>query len=374
MNTASLENYYSAYFANPRHFRQTITAGYGQADTKLTSKLQGRVGVRMERTENAVTEFDPKNRAEVIAAVDPVNPAGTNNGRALAIPGMINQFASNPRIVRRSEYQNYFPSFLAKYQIRSNFEFQAGFNRGISRPPIDNLTGLWVVNENNQTVSAPNPDLQPERHKNYQARLAYYFGGRSPGQVSVAGSQDIATNFISSQNYTAAEFGSDDPTYSGYTFVTTRNDERMQKTRNLDLNYNQTLGFLQSPYLRGINVGANFSRTYVNVRRNNVAPWRATARLGYAYKRFNGSFGLVHAEDKPNGNYGQYFGEITKYDLSASFQLTRWASLYVQGRNISNVKDISYQSPPGVTEGQQRALRNMNEFGANWVFGVKGQF
>ena len=68
VNTASLENYYSAYFANPRHFRQTITAGYGQADTKLTSKLQGRVGVRMERTENAVTEFDPKNRPPFLSS------------------------------------------------------------------------------------------------------------------------------------------------------------------------------------------------------------------------------------------------------------------------------------------------------------------
>jgi iron complex outermembrane receptor protein len=374
VNTTTPENYYTAYFANPRNFRQTMKAGYVQTDTKVTRKLQMRVGVRMERTQNAVTEFDPRTRAEVIAAGYPVNAVGTNNGRALTIPGLIYQFTSQPRVVRRSEYDNYFPSILFKYQILSNFEFQTGFNRGMMRPPIDNLTGLWVVNESNQTVSAPNPELLPEKHQNFQARLAYYFGGRSPGQLSAAVAQDRATNFVSTQNYTASEFGVEDPLFSGYTFVTTRNDDRMQRTRNLDLNYNQTLGFLPTAYLRGISLGANLSRTYVNVRRNNVAPWRATARLGYSYKRFNGSFGLVHVKDKPSGNYGQFFGEITKYDLSASFRLTKWASLYVQGRNISNVKDMWYQSPPGVTEGEQRALRQINAFGANWVFGLKGQF
>jgi hypothetical protein len=33
-----------------------------------------------------------------------------------------------------------------------------------------------------------------------------------------------------------------------------------------------------------------------------------------------------------------------------------------------------YESPVGSVEGQNPSLRVMQEYGANWVFGVKGQF
>ena len=46
----------------------------------------------------------------------------------------------------------------------------------------------------------------------------------------------------------------------------------------------------------------------------------------------------------------------------------------MQGRNITNQKDFYYESPLGVQEGKQRYLRQMEEYGDNWVFGIKGQF
>jgi len=35
---------------------------------------------------------------------------------------------------------------------------------------------------------------------------------------------------------------------------------------------------------------------------------------------------------------------------------------------------VWYESPPGVVEGVNPALRVMQEYGANWVFGVRGTF
>jgi hypothetical protein len=46
----------------------------------------------------------------------------------------------------------------------------------------------------------------------------------------------------------------------------------------------------------------------------------------------------------------------------------------MQARNPTNQKDMYYQSPPGVQEGKQGVLRNQENYGDNWVFGVKGQF
>lgn len=33
-----------------------------------------------------------------------------------------------------------------------------------------------------------------------------------------------------------------------------------------------------------------------------------------------------------------------------------------------------YQTPPGSEEGSNGYLRSMEEYGANWVFGVRGSF
>ena len=376
VDTHTPENFWNAYINNSRDFRQTMTAGYAQTDTRLTSKLQMRFGVRMERTQNALREYDPLTRAQVLAAGYTVNAPGTNNGRPLTEAGMRYAYMSQPRVTRRSQYHNYFPSLLLKYQIRSNFEFQVGANKGIGRPPIDDLTGLWTINESTQIITAPNPGLAPEKHKSIQSRVAYYFGGVSPGQLSIAVAQNEATNFIVSQDYTASEFGVDDPDFASYTFRSKTNSPEMQRTRSMDLSYNQTLGFLPGEYLRGTSVGLTYSRAYASVRRSGLAPHRASARLGYNYKRFNSTLGIIWVDDKPNDgtNYGRFSGAITKLDLTLNWRLSRYASLYVQGRNISNVKDEWYESPPGVQEGQQRYLRGMEEYGANWVFGVKGQF
>ena len=65
---------------------------------------------------------------------------------------------------------------------------------------------------------------------------------------------------------------------------------------------------------------------------------------------------------------------MTKIDARMGYRFNNRLSLYIQVRNITNVKDEYYKSPPGVQEGKQGMLRNMEEYGANWVFGMKGTF
>jgi hypothetical protein len=131
-------------------------------------------------------------------------------------------------------------------------------------------------------------------------------------------------------------------------FISKANAVNLQRYRNLDFNYNQTLGFLPSEYLRGLSVGATYSRSRTaNVRRNLVAPHRATARLGYTYRRFGMQLGAIWIDDRPvDGIYGRVWGAMTKYDLNFTFKLSKYATLYVTSRNPNNVKDIYYESPP----------------------------
>jgi TonB-dependent receptor len=378
--TGTPENYYNTNIVNDRYLRQTVTAGYSQADVRLTSKLQTRFGVRFEETQTEVREWNPRSRADTIAAGYAVNAPGTNAGRPLTVEGMRFQYQSQPKITRKAKYHNYFPSVVGKYQILQNFDFQIGYNKAIGRPAIDDLTGVWSIDENAQRVTLSNPSLLPEFHKKYQARLAYYFGSRSPGQVSLSASQVDSENFVQNFDLTSGQFedlfGIElDPDLGTYTFRTRVNSPTSVRYKNMSFGYNQTLGFLNSEYLRGLSVGFTYDRSYASQRRTGVSPHRVSGRLGYAYRRFNGSMGVIWADDKPESStYGRYQGQITKLDLTLNWRLTRYATLYVQGRNISNMTDRWYQSPPGSAEGQNGYLRQIEEYGANWVFGVKGQF
>lgn len=375
VHTGTPENYYASFFANPRDYRQTVTSAYGQATIRVSSRITLLGGVRAEETDNTVKEFDPLTRPQMIAAGYAVNAAGTNGGRALTLPGIIYQYTHNPRVTRSAVYRNYFPSVSLKYLITPNFEWQGGYNKSISRPPIDNITGIWGIDEVNFRVTAPNPDLQPEYHEKFQTRLAYYFRGRSPGQLTLDFTEAKSKNFRQTFDYTAEEFGIDDPDFASYTFRTTVNSSDRRYTRSMEVAYNQALGFLPSEYLRGLNFNISYTRGYADRRRAGLAPHRVSSRLGYAYKKFNGSVGMVWRPDTPDSTtYGLYQGAITQFDVSLNWRLSRYATLYTQIRNLTGIPVRWYTSPSGVVEGQQRALRQMQKYGSNWVFGVRGQF
>jgi iron complex outermembrane receptor protein len=373
VHTATPDNYYNSYITNKRDLRQTVTSAYGQADVRVASNLRVLGGVRFERTENQITEWDPRLRDEVVAAGFPVN----TSGRATTFQGLHYQYQSQPRVDRQSKYHNYFPSVNVKYYILRDLELQFGYSRAIGRPPIDNLAGLWNIIEDangvTQRVDAPNPALLPEHIKKYDARLAYYFKGRSPGQLSVAVSQFDIMNLRETFDYTAEEFGVDDPEYADYTFRSTRNSDRSRRQRNLEFSYSQTLGFLPELF-RGTTFRADYTRSYASARRNNLPPHRVSSRFEYAYRRFRGSLGMVWSDDRPDGNYGRFRPEQTQFDSAVTWRLTPRYSLYVQGRNITNQPVKWMESPPGEVEGRSPALRQFQEYGANWVFGCRATY
>ncbi len=376
-NAMTADNYYNAFITPRRDFRQTVTSSYSQADIRVTSQVSLTGGIRWENTENQLTEWDPRTRDEVVAAGFPIN----TSGRATSFAGLQYQYQSKPRVTRTSEYHNYFPSGSVKYRITPNLDWQFAFTKGISRPPIDNLTGLWVIIEDaagvTNRIEAPNPDLQPEHIKKYTTRLGYYFGSRAPGQLTLTFSQTDIRNLREERRIPVADFGIDDPEYDGYEVETFLNSLERRRFRNLSLSYNQTLGFLPELF-RGINTSFTYDRSYANQRRNRLAPHRVSSRLGYAYKKFSGNIGMIWVDESPDGSaadtYGRYNAERTQFDLTLNWRLTRYATLYAQVRNLTGKPVIWYESPAGQPEGSNPILRQYQEYGANWVFGVRGQF
>src|SRR5690606_41763090 len=67
------------------------------------------------------------------------------------------------------------PSASLKYPFKSSVDLQLGSSRTIQRPEVSVLSGVWSINDDNMTVSAPNPGLEPQLSDNFSLRLAKYF-------------------------------------------------------------------------------------------------------------------------------------------------------------------------------------------------------
>jgi iron complex outermembrane receptor protein len=368
VNIATADNYYNAFIAPRRNTGQTITAGYGMADVRVTSQLSLRTGLRWEKTDNVTRDFDPLTNREVLAAGYAMN----TSARPTTIAGLQYQYFSRPLVTHRVDYDNLFPMISLKYNIGPSLQFHTGFNKAISRPPPDSLSGAWLINEDAHLITSPNPNLLPEYSKNYVARLAYYF--EPAGQLSVTVTQNEIRNLRETHRGTAEEFGlGDDPEYSSYEFQAPFNVAGTRRHRGMEVGYSQTLPF-RPEALRGITVNASYTRSYSNARRGNLLPHRVTSSVGYGYRRLRLRAGVVWRDDTPESTIGRFRRHDAKLDLGGEFKLTRHATLFFQGRNIFNGGQTWLETPAGAVEGQGAAVRLYENYGANWNFGVKGTF
>ena len=366
-NIATAENYYTAFVANKRDFRQHVTAGYGMANTRV-GKLSLQGGVRWELTESASREFDPLTAAQVLAAGYPI---ATATRRATTIPGIHYQYFSQPRVTREGDYANFFPSASLKYTVRPNLHAQVGYSYAISRPPVDALAGVWSINDQALLITAPNPNLKPEKSDNYVARLAYYF--EPVGSLTFL----VQQTEISDQRITvrgeAADFGfADDPEYATYDFQSVTNNSSLYRYRSLELAYNQNLSFLPG-LLRTANVNLSYTRNYANQYFPGVTPHKVSGAVGWSYARLSLRAGAVWQDDTPFTTvFGRYQRHNLKLDFSGGLRLSKNLSLFFQGRNILNDPNLLYEGDP--TRNIPAALYRFGNYGVSWTLGLKGNF
>ena len=366
VNVATAENYYTAYVANHRDFRQHGTAGYGMANTRL-GKLQLQGGLRWELTESESREFDPLTAAQVALKY----PISATTRRATTVEGMHYQFFSQPRTSREGDYANFFPSASLKYSVRPNLQAQVGYSYAISRPPVDALAGVWSINDQALLITAPNPNLKPEKSDNYVARLAYYF--EPVGSFTFL----VQQTEISDQRVTvrgkAADFGfENDPDYATYEFQSLTNNNTLYRYRSLELAYNQNLSFLPS-FLRTTNVNVSYTRNYANQYFPGVTPHKVSGAMGWSIRGLSLRAGAVWQDDTPFTTvFGRYQRHNLKLDLSGGYKLSARTSLFFQGRNLLNDPHLLYEGDP--TRNIPAALYRYGNYGVSWSLGVRGNF
>ena len=356
-------DYYNATVANTRHFEEDITSFFLMGTTKL-GKLNLRGGVRREETATDSREFDARSSREVAAA-----GYALTAGRATTIPGVQYQYLSRPRIHRLGNYDNLFPSASIKYNFTRTLDLQVGFSTTVKRPQFGDVAGVWVINDDTLTVTAPNVNLKPETSRNYSVRLARYF--EPVGLVAINFFQnDIKGLHRSNTRISGAEFNPDDPTYEGYTFVTTAQSTGNVKLRGMEVEYSQSLSFLPGLF-KGLGVRASYSRNYAQVIVANMSPHLVSAGLSYAHGRLDLYANTNWAGSRPiNAGGTQYQRHRLNLDVGGSYRLAPRLSGFFSVRNVLNEPFIRMEQVGNTPA----AAQFFQKFGITPTIGVKTTF
>ncbi len=354
--------YQSAFIANNRHYEEVIAAGFLMGTANFgRATLRG--GLRWEQTRTDALEFDPRTPAEVRAAGYAVT---ASSGVATTIPGVQYQYFSQPRVHRQGGYENFFPSASFKYRFTRNLDFQFGYSKTIRRPSFRDVAGIWSIDDSALSITAPNPNLKPERSDNLAARLAYYF--EPVGIFGINLFQNRIKGLFQSNQLTAQEFGNSDADFASYSFITTVPSENRVQLRGMELDYSQSLSFLPKPF-QGLNVRASYTRNYAEIVNPNMSPHGVNAGLSYSFKRFNLYTSANWRDNVPLNVAGtSYNRHRLPVDVGGSVKLSPRFEVFFTGRNLRSEPVITLQK-----QGNNPAVPTTYEVtGAVWTVGIKG--
>lgn len=359
VNTATPDNYYTAAFAQRKRFTELIPSAYLVGNTRV-GPWQFQAGLRWEQTQTSSLEFNPLTVSQVAAAGFPVN---RTTGRATTIPGLDYQYRSKPMVERAGRYDNYFPSVTAKYRFSEDLIADVGYGRAINRPNVLDLSGLMSINETAQTLTVSNPNLKPENSERAAASIAHYLSGS--GSVRATFTETHIENLKTLTEFTAAEYGITDPSFAGYTVLTNSQGKGTRRFRSMELEYRQRLTFLPAA-LGSATAFASYTRTYASERRVGLTPHVIAGGIDYRYRLLSLGLKTRWESKAPWSNATRFRPEVIKYDGNVDVRLSRRLTAFVQARNIFN---RAYE----VYEGNG-SLFVAENYGGNWVIGIRGEF
>ena len=138
--------------------KENITAGFIRWDQSISNRLKAVAGIRYERTnvEYSGFVFDPDAEEEE----DQFQPTGKQS----------------------SDYSNFLPSILLKYDISENTKLKAAWSNTMARPRYFDLIPYMIVNREDNEREFGNPDLNATSSMNLDLMVEHYF--KSIGLIS----------------------------------------------------------------------------------------------------------------------------------------------------------------------------------------------
>ncbi len=327
---------------------ENVLATYAMLKLYFSPKFSAVTGLRFERTENIYSGI----RADDFSRV--------------------NKFTFN----------NLLPSAQFKYSLKKNQLIRMGYSTGFTRPPFSALIpGPDGIDRDERRIFRKNPEIGPSRANNIDIMFEKY--AKNLGLFSVGVFGKFINNQILRERTTEVI-----------------NDTLFTVTRSVNGETARTIGIEASlvhkfindgiPLIKwfGINTNYTFTDTeqtiYFEDENEEIAtrnvPFRSpkhTFNLGLFYENPNigltftisGVYRSAILKDIGNDEFGDvYFGEQFHLDLSASQQIGKRLSAFIQLNNLTDQDETEHFSDP--TESFSR-IHQTEGYGFWGSFGIK---
>lgn len=392
-------------------FQETIPAAYIQGDSRfLQNHLRLVYGIRFESTQdklagylqdlNAAYQKDSSGKLVLDSTGKPVPIIGAN-GKALTDSSNAAQLAQlqykDRGLAAKNRYSSGFPSVSASYGIGEHVLVRASYGRAIGRPDLGNIIpGTSLPDPSGTTpyaLTVNNPGLKPEYADNYDADLDYYFS--TVGVLSVSVYRKDFTNFFGSATVPATAdtlnglgLSSDQIAYfiQNNGTVTSKFNVGKARVTGVQLDYKQSfdnflpfkgMGGFVSGYSTHLQGAANADFTNFISKAFNMglsySNRRFDVKLNFNY-RGTQRYGLTTYTDSAGNKYNgyEYYKPRAQYDLDLEYHISKSVSVFLVGRNLTNVVQDDQRYTPEMP-GYSHLFRR-EEFGAQYTLGLKGSF
>jgi iron complex outermembrane receptor protein len=387
------------YVNNSRKLRETVTAGYFRVDTRLlNNRLWLITGVRYERTDdkgsgplNDITAQYQKNANGTLVDANP-NQAGIQRVPLSTDPLVLRKLRFQERAaVSDRNYDGYYPSLNASFNISENLILRAAYARTIGRPNINFIIPGTSISEPDvaiPTITVNNTGLKPWSATSYDLSLESYHIKNGFGSIGVF--RKSIKDFFGVTSTAATpelleQFGLEsDPSLLTYQ-INTRTNAGDAEIDGLELSYRQTLTFLPR-WARGFQVFVNYTK--LKLAGNNSSdfsgynPQTISGGVNFLRGRFGIKTTISHLDDIRTGavaasatvapNTFNYQAKRTRVGVNATYSISRRYSLYASVVDWGGfVQDLQRYSP--TTPDYAKPTR-WQELGFYLNVGIRGTF
>lgn len=357
---AATNGFAAAVQPNSFSIDEKVYAGYLDADFKGTLGSMPwvvNVGARYMHTELAASGRQQQLRDLLPVLGDPTIYQGVFANGGVPQPTL-----------KESSYDYFLPSLNIKVNLTDDIVARFSASRTVTRPQVRDLaprTNFDVLRPASLDASGGNPNLKPYTSNNFDLSLEWYPTATTTLSAAVyyKNIQDFIVQTRSAENFTIANAGNlpigngiTGPTTATFNVRRPRNAESAN-VRGLELNLVHSFDYLPSP-LDGFGVALN--ATFVS---SNAEFDQASTGTSFAVEGLGNSYNATAFYEKDGfsarvawNRRGRFLEALVtpgqggdpvfrrayeQVDMRASYDVTEFAQIFVEGTNVFNARNIT---------------------------------
>ncbi|TAJ13197.1 TonB-dependent receptor [Marinilabiliaceae bacterium JC017] len=279
---------------------------------------------------------------------------------------------------RTSDYVNWLPSLLLKYDLSKNTKLKLAWTNTMARPKYYDLVPHREINQEDEEIKLGNPDLNATTSMNFDIMVEHYF--KSIGLVSGGFYyKDIKDFIVDEVHY---DYNFEGSTYKKYERPINGGNAKLY---GFETAFQRQFNFLPG-FLKYLGVYANYSYNKSEVtdfriedRENDEVELPGTPEhtvntsLFYESRKLTLRASLNYASafvDEFGGDssfFDRYYDQVTHLDLSGSYDLTKNLKVFAEVNNVLNTPLRYYQ-------GESQYTMQSEYYGVKMQGGVRFNF